>query len=245
MARTRARVAALPNGLEGDRAGGRRRPVGQPDLSMRQDRVVARDRRVEAFGERSPRYEAGWRGELHHRIADRTADIAVAAGPAPVRVLDVGCGTGYLLRRLADRFPQARELAGIDPAPGMIEVARGGSRGDERLRFSAGAAEQLQFTDGTFDLVVSTTSFDHWTDQCAGLAECARVLAPDGHLVLTDRFSLLLSPTLLLGHRGRARTVARASALLAAAGFRSMSWHDLSGVTVLAGALIRTVTATR
>jgi hypothetical protein len=63
--------------------------------------------------------------------------------------------------------------------------------------------------------------------------------------VLTDRFSGLLSPTLLLGHRGRARTVSKATALLAVAGFRSMSWHDLSGVTVLASTLIRTVTATR
>jgi ubiquinone/menaquinone biosynthesis C-methylase UbiE len=206
---------------------------------------MARDRQVEAFDKRSPRYEVGWRGELHHRIADRTADIAVAASPGPLRVLDVGCGSGYLLRRLADRFPQARELAGIDPAPGMVEAARGASRGDERLRFAAGAAEQLQFADGTFDLVVSTTSFDHWADQRAGLSECARVLAPNGHLVLTDRFSGLLSPTLLLGHRGRARTVSKATALLAAAGFRSMSWHDLSGVTVLASTLIRTVTATR
>jgi SAM-dependent methyltransferase len=45
--------------------------------------------------------------------------------------------------------------------------------------------EVLPFPEGSFDLVVSTTSFDHWADQRAGLRECARVLAPGGWLVLT------------------------------------------------------------
>ncbi len=60
---------------------------------------------------------------------------------------------------------------------------------DDRLRFSLGAAEQLPYPDATFDLVVTTTSFDHWADQRAGLGECARVLAPGGHLVLAGQFS--------------------------------------------------------
>jgi ubiquinone/menaquinone biosynthesis C-methylase UbiE len=62
-------------------------------------------------------------------------------------------------------------------------------------------ASRLPWPAATFDLVVSTTSFDHWADQRAGLAECARVLAPGGCLVLADLFSVLL-PTLLAGRRG-------------------------------------------
>jgi ubiquinone/menaquinone biosynthesis C-methylase UbiE len=54
--------------------------------------------------------------------------------------------------------------------------------------------------------VISTTPFDHRADQRTGLAECARVLAPDGCLVLADLFSVLLLPTLLAGRRGKART---------------------------------------
>jgi ubiquinone/menaquinone biosynthesis C-methylase UbiE len=71
---------------------------------------VARDRDVAAFDARAPGYESGWLGRLHHQIADRTADLALTLTPAPRRILDVGCGTGYLLRRLATRCPQA-ELA--------------------------------------------------------------------------------------------------------------------------------------
>ena len=89
------------------------------------------------------------------------------------------------------------------------------------------------------DLVISTTSFDHWADQGAGLAECARVLTPGGHLVLSDLFSVWLAPTLVGSRRGRARTRSRANRLIAAAGLRDPRWHRL------AGPIVATVTATR
>jgi ubiquinone/menaquinone biosynthesis C-methylase UbiE len=203
---------------------------------------MAHDRDVAAFGERAPGYEDGWLGKLHHDIADRTADLALSRCPAPRRILDVGCGTGYLLRQLAARVPAAAELAGLDAAPAMIETARemaGMAARDGRLRFTAGVAEQLPYPGEAFDLVVSTTSFDHWADQQAGLTECARVLAPAGQLVLVDQFSAWLSPTLLLGRRGKARTKLRATRLLAAAGFRSPQWHH-----IYAG-IIQAVTATK
>ena len=85
---------------------------------------MARDRDVAAFGERAPGYDQGWRGRMHHQIADRAADLALTCVPAPRRTLDIGCGTGYLLGRLAARTPGAEVLAGIDAAPAMIEVAR-------------------------------------------------------------------------------------------------------------------------
>jgi ubiquinone/menaquinone biosynthesis C-methylase UbiE len=199
---------------------------------------MARDRDVAAFGERAQGYDEGWRGRMHHQIADRTANLALTCVPAPDRILDIGCGTGYLLGRLAARAPRAQVLAGIDAAPAMIEVARAAAA-DDRLRFVAGTAERLPWPAATFDLVVSTTSFDHWADQRAGLAQCARVLAPGGWLVLADLFSALLLPTLLAGRRGKARTRRRAARLLTAAGLRSPQWHRLDAV------IIQAVTATK
>jgi ubiquinone/menaquinone biosynthesis C-methylase UbiE len=198
---------------------------------------------VEAFDERSAGYEQGWLGRLHHEIADRTADVALAVAPSPARILDVGCGTGYLLRLLASRYPEAAELAGVDPAPGMIKVAAasaapGAPAGDERLKFSAGVAEQLPYQDGSFDLVVSVTSFDHWSDQLAGLRECHRVLVPGGHLVLVDQLSSWLVPTLIFSRSGKARTKGRAGRLVGAAGFGSVAWHGVYAV------IINAVTAT-
>ena len=57
------------------------------------------------YNDRAGSYDHGWRGRLHHEIADRTASLAVATAAAPLRVLDLGCGTGYLLRTLASRYP--------------------------------------------------------------------------------------------------------------------------------------------
>jgi ubiquinone/menaquinone biosynthesis C-methylase UbiE len=199
---------------------------------------MAHDRDVAAFGARAQGYDEGWRGQMHHQIADRTADLALTCVPAPTRILDVECGTGYLLGRPAARAPQAQVLAGIDAAPGMIEVARAVAA-DDRMRFVAGTAEQLPWPAATFDLVVSTTSFDHWADQRAGLAECARVLAPGGWLVLADLFSALLLPTLLAGRRDKARTRRRAVHLLTAAGLRAPRWHHLYAL------IIQAVTATK
>jgi ubiquinone/menaquinone biosynthesis C-methylase UbiE len=191
------------------------------------------DRDVRAFDERAATYESGLLGRLHRDISGRVADLALGLGPAPRRVLDVGAGTGYLLGLLAGRLPGAEELAGVDPAPAMVAAARDRAA-DERLRFIEGTAERLPAADERYDLVVSTTSFDHWADQAAGLAECARVLAPGGHLVLADQFSLLLWPTLLAGRRGKARTRARATRLVTAAGLRFPQWHRVHAVIIQA-----------
>ena len=174
---------------------------------------------------------------MHHDIAERTATIALRTATSPRRVLDVGCGTGYLLRRLAREYPDCERFEGIDAAPSMIEAAEGGTD-DIRLNFRVGVAEQLPYPDESFDLVVSTTSFDHWSDQQKGLQECRRVLRTGGHLVLVDQFSNWLLPTLALSRRGKARTQGRANRLLAAAGFDPVAWHGLYA------SIIKAVTAT-
>ena len=201
---------------------------------------VPYDRDVQAFNDRAASYEAGRLGRLHRDFADRAVRIALAVAPAPERVLDVGSGTGYALLRLAAAWPGAQELTGVDAAPEMVRVASEAARErDGRVRFIQGTAEDLPLPDASVDLVISTTSFDHWHDQAAGLAECARVLAPGGHLVLSDLFSVWLWPTLLGGRRHKARTKGRASRLIAAAGLRDPRWRRL------AGPIVQTVTAVR
>lgn len=195
-----------------------------------------KDRDVDAFDRRAASYESGPIGQMHGRIVESVADIALTVAPEPRRVLDIGCGTGAMLRLLADRRPEAEALVGIDPARSMLLTAAAYPDLDPRISLHAGVAEDLPFGEDAFDLLVSTTSFDHWADQSRGLAECARVLRRGAPLVLCDLFSPLLLPTLLFGHRGKARTRKRAYRLLAAAGFRSVTWYR--------SPLIKTVVAT-
>jgi ubiquinone/menaquinone biosynthesis C-methylase UbiE len=98
-------------------------------------------------------------------------------------VLDVGCGTGQLLRAARERFPGA-ELVGADPAPGMVGRAQSSPAND--IEFVNAAAEKLPFRDARFDLVITTLSFHHWADQQQGLVEVRRVLRDGGLFVLTD-----------------------------------------------------------
>ena len=73
----------------------------------------------------------------------RSADIALQAVPDPTAVLDVGCGTGALLRTLADRLPTRVDLAGVDPARAMIEVGREALRERSNAHLEVAFAEQL------------------------------------------------------------------------------------------------------
>ncbi|HEY4751654.1 MAG TPA: class I SAM-dependent methyltransferase, partial [Candidatus Limnocylindrales bacterium] len=112
----------------------------------------------------------GWLlGSFYSGVAD---DVA-AAVPVGARVLDVGCGPGHLVRRLADR---GLDVTGIDLDLAMIERAR--RRLGGRARLEAADVASLPFGDGSFDLVVSTLSMHHWADRQSGLAEIARVLKP-------------------------------------------------------------------
>jgi ubiquinone/menaquinone biosynthesis C-methylase UbiE len=208
------------------------------------DHDVSRYRDVQAFANRAQGYQDGLLGRMHRDIVARTVDLALSLGPPPRRVLDVGCGTGELLRELSTRLPEARELTGVDAAAAMIEAASAGREAAPapRLRYLHGRAEGLPFDGASFDLVISTTSFDHWADQRAGLIECHRVLVPGGRLMLTDLFSLALLPTLIGARSDRARTPLRATKLLAAAGFRSVVWHRLYADVWLSG-IFRAVTA--
>ena len=97
-------------------------------------------------------------------------------------ILDVGCGTGRLLRALASRYPDA-QLNGIDPAEQMIHEA---TKLHSHASFNVGPAEKLPYADNTFDLVCSSISFHHWADQAQGLREIARVLRAGGMFCLAD-----------------------------------------------------------
>lgn len=203
--------------------------------SARQRRQDGRD--VVAFGERASSYDEGWLGRMHHQICDRVAEIAVELAPNPRRILDVGCGTGYLITRLAEQLPNAESLVGVDAAEDMVRMAEQ-KHDDPRIAFAVARAERLP-VGNSFDLVVSSTSFDHWSDQLRGLQECAQALDVGGHLVLCDLFSSLLIPTLIGQRRDKARTRHRATTLLTDAGFEQPKWHPIYSVLINAVSVTR------
>ena len=121
-------------------------------------------------------------------IRSIAADIAASATPG-ARVLDVGCGPGHLAARLA--HDHGLDVTGLDLDPAMIEraranVARPTAPRGRQPTFAEGDVAALPFEDASFDLVVSTFSFHHWSDPAVGIAEMARVLRPGGRALIWD-----------------------------------------------------------
>ena len=112
------------------------------------------------------------------------AVLGALRGHAPTSVLDLGCGTGQLLQRLADEL-SVRHLVGCDFSAGMLahagERLAGAHRSPALVR---GDALRLPFRDGAFDAVVSTEAFHWFPDQDAAIAEIGRVLVRGGVLLL-------------------------------------------------------------
>jgi SAM-dependent methyltransferase len=98
------------------------------------------------------------------------------------RVLDLGCGSGWATRLLAERAPRGL-VVGLDISDEMVEVARRESEGFGNVRFEVGSAERLPFEDGYFTNAFSMESLYYYADMGAALREVRRVLAPHGEFV--------------------------------------------------------------
>ncbi|MCM0591937.1 MAG: methyltransferase domain-containing protein [Gloeotrichia echinulata IR180] len=105
--------------------------------------------------------------------------------PEQPNVLDLGCGTGRLLERLAAKFPDLRGT-GLDLSPKMLRIARQNNCHRPRLIYIEGKAESLTFAEGQFNAVFNTISFLHYLEPQQVLSEVARVLSPGGRFYLVD-----------------------------------------------------------
>jgi ubiquinone/menaquinone biosynthesis C-methylase UbiE len=106
------------------------------------------------------------------------------AGRVPQRVLDVGCGTGFLALCFAEL---GHAVTGIDLSPEMIDRARRKAEQEHRqIAYRVGDAAALDSADETFDLVVVRHVIWNLPDPERGVAEWLRVLRPGGRLLLIE-----------------------------------------------------------
>lgn len=181
------------------------------------------------FIARQSRRPSGWFGEIVARVmafetgaANRIAldELAVCADEV---VLEVGCGHGRTLARLAET--PCAFLAGIDPSEVMVRLARkrmrrwiDASRADVSLASSA----KIPHPDGRFDAALAMHVIYFWNDPVSDLREIRRVLRPGGRLLLgyrpRDQQTLAGLPASVYV----LRSVAEVEALLADAGFEAV-----------------------
>lgn len=106
------------------------------------------------------------------------------------QILDIGCGTGTLTRDIATALSnkQTSCCTGLDAAEKMIAIARRKAKPISNIHFDAAVAEKLPYADASFDAAVSTFFFHHIHFELKKkvLAETARILKPDGRLLVVD-----------------------------------------------------------
>lgn len=122
-------------------------------------------------------------------------------GKSPqLRLLDVGCGTGQLLRDLRQAFPHlSLELTGVDYSPAMIAQAKAMETGeDQPITYHRLQVQELQQLSQTFHLVLCTHSFPYYPDQQAALDAFRQVLKPGGHVIMAQAAGVTWYDTLVL-----------------------------------------------
>jgi ubiquinone/menaquinone biosynthesis C-methylase UbiE len=121
-----------------------------------------------------------------HRVLIRR--IREVAGDRPLKMLDVGCGTGLFASRVRAASPMV-EVWGVDLVSEML------AKGQPRWKFHQGHvvpvqgdSERLPFASGAFDIVTCANSFHHYPRQDRAIAEMRRVLRPGGRLMVIDGY---------------------------------------------------------
>ena len=128
--------------------------------------------------------EARGRNEAQRRL--RLAFLRAIPVRRRATVLEVGCGTGIILRDLVPLVGRGGRLAGVDPSRTVLATARRLCRGTGiTLREADGA--KLPFTDNGFDVTLAVTVLLHVADPLAVVREMARVTRPGGRVAVQDQ----------------------------------------------------------
>ncbi|WP_033290080.1 class I SAM-dependent methyltransferase [Amycolatopsis jejuensis] len=109
-------------------------------------------------------------------FADEPYLAAILDALPPGRALDAACGTGRLTRLLSER---GHRVVAVDSSPEMLRHAKADLTHVADLH-------KLPIEDGTQDVVLCGLALSHVPDLAPVIAEFARVLTPDGHLILSD-----------------------------------------------------------
>ena len=116
----------------------------------------------------------------HRPIGEQAIELMTIFSTS--QVLDVGCGSGWATRLIAEKAFDGR-VVGIDISDEMIRLAQETSTSWSNVEFYVGSAENLPFKEGEFTHAFSMESLYYYSDIAAALREIKRVLQPGGQFV--------------------------------------------------------------
>lgn len=139
---------------------------------------------INKFNDEAPRYDNRYKGfnSTAHSFNMRRQRVFELVGNKKGKVLDIGCGSGVMV----DGFKKKDyEFYGVDLAQDMVDKCREKYSNLDNVYFSVGKAEEVDFPDGTFDVVVCMGVVEYLEDDFDVLKEIHRVLKPEGVAIIT------------------------------------------------------------
>ena len=116
-------------------------------------------------------------------ISRRQAILESLSIGADYKIIDVGCGAGYLVEELSKALGDEGRVFALDPSEDQLEEARNRCSGFSNVTFFQGFADDIELENDACDVVTSTQAFEYIKDVDKALAESTRVLKPGGAFV--------------------------------------------------------------
>ncbi|MEP4885402.1 MAG: methyltransferase domain-containing protein, partial [Alphaproteobacteria bacterium] len=148
-------------------------------------------------------------------------------------VVDLGCGGGLDTRFVAERLPRGRDVIALDLTPELLSRTRDTISGIDGARVHTVAAdmERLPLAANVADVVIANASLNLTTDKVVALSEVARILRPDGRLLVADLIrraplppELLTDPMAMAASLGGVVEESELRAALDSAGFGEIAF---------------------
>lgn len=131
------------------------------------------------FGKRANKYDNGFEGKLIKKFYNILINFVQITPKS--KVLDIGCGTGEVLKLMNDKFKI--DGYGIDIDEKMIDVAKAKC---PNMNINTGTCDSLPFEEQQFDDITACMAYHHFENKIGFAKETYRVLKQGGSLYIAD-----------------------------------------------------------
>lgn len=116
--------------------------------------------------------------KINKKFNDLVSFIKLNYGNKPIKILEIGCGTGEYTRRIAKQFPKSR-IVGLDISPGILKVAKNKCKDLKNVSFVSKSAYDTGYSSVSFDVIVGFYILHH-IDIGKFNTEALKILKPKG-----------------------------------------------------------------
>lgn len=157
--------------------------------SKKQDRVDEINKKTRiAFNKLASNYEKDESLREVRKCYAPVLEVIKKRAVPDMRLLDIGCGTGVMLKLVCEEFPQASNICGIDFSPAMVKRAQDKLSGNYKARIIQGKIEAVDLPKEFYDIVLCMHSIHHYLSPLKSLKKMKETLGKNGILIIADNY---------------------------------------------------------